>query len=152
MTSNRFQWLGRNPPSLELERQSEKLSIYGVVSDATGLDPSTLNFDSFIADPNNFAKGDFCYVITTDKKIVLGASRSGVEALYFRLMDRKLVASDLMHDVISASSENKLSVDRGVNGTTITSHVSGSAILGITEQDNNLIEVGDDFGFSGGFS
>jgi hypothetical protein len=27
----------------------------------------------------------------------------------------------------------------------------GSSVLGITEQDNNLIEVGDDFGFSGGF-
>ena len=52
---------------------------------------------------------------------------------------------------VKSKTENKLSVTRGANGTTISSHVLGSSVLGVTDQDNNLIEVGDDFGFSGGF-
>jgi len=53
---------------------------------------------------------------------------------------------------VKSKAENKLSVTRGANGTVASSHVAGSSVLGITSQDDNLIEVGDDFGFSGGFS
>jgi hypothetical protein len=53
---------------------------------------------------------------------------------------------------VKSKSENKLSVTRGANETIASSHVSGSSVKGITQQDNNLIEVGDDFGFSGEFS
>jgi hypothetical protein len=52
---------------------------------------------------------------------------------------------------VKSKTGNKLSVTRSSNGTVASPHVSGSSVLGITEQDNNLIEVGDDFGFSGGF-
>jgi len=53
---------------------------------------------------------------------------------------------------VNSKADNKLSVTRGENGTTISTHVSGSPIKGVTQQDNLLIEVGDDFGFSGEFS
>jgi hypothetical protein len=43
---------------------------------------------------------------------------------------------------------NKLTVKRGQDSTTATSHVLGSEIKPITSTDNNLIEFGDDFGFS----
>lgn len=44
---------------------------------------------------------------------------------------------------------NVLTVDRGKDGTTITSHLAGAAVKPITSSDNALIEDGDDFGFSG---
>ena len=46
-------------------------------------------------------------------------------------------------------SGNVLTVDRGRDGTTITSHLSGAEVKTISSEDNSLIEDGDDFGFSG---
>jgi hypothetical protein len=46
-------------------------------------------------------------------------------------------------------SGNVLTVERGRDNTTITSHLSGSEIKSITSVDNELVETGDDFGFSG---
>jgi hypothetical protein len=45
-------------------------------------------------------------------------------------------------------SGNVLTVDRGRDGTIITSHLSGAEIKSISSEDNTLIENGDDFGFS----
>jgi hypothetical protein len=52
---------------------------------------------------------------------------------------------------VKSKSNNTLVVDRGTYGTKILEHVSGTDILLITPEDNNLIEPGDDFGFSGEF-
>ena len=46
---------------------------------------------------------------------------------------------------------NELTVLRGQDGTTAQGHVAGSDIGKITEEDNVLIEVGDDFGFDGSY-
>jgi hypothetical protein len=46
-------------------------------------------------------------------------------------------------------SGNVLTVERGKDGTSITSHLSGAEVKSITTADNVLIEEGDDFGFSG---
>lgn len=46
-------------------------------------------------------------------------------------------------------SGNVLTVERGQDGTPITSHLAGAEIKSITADDNQLIESGDDFGFSG---
>jgi len=43
---------------------------------------------------------------------------------------------------------NKLIVKRGRDSTIAVSHVLGSEIKSITDSDNNLIELGDDFGFT----
>lgn len=50
---------------------------------------------------------------------------------------------------VRLKSGNVLTVDRGRDNTTITSHLSGSEVKSITSADNLLIEDGDDFGFSG---
>ena len=50
---------------------------------------------------------------------------------------------------VTAKSGNVLTVDRGRDNTTITTHLAGSPIKSITTADNALIEEGDDFGFSG---
>ena len=44
---------------------------------------------------------------------------------------------------------NKVTVERGQDGTTIANHVKGAAIKSITTADNALVQEGDDFGFSG---
>ena len=53
---------------------------------------------------------------------------------------------------IKSISTNKIIVDRGRDGRTAASHVKGSEILAITSADDDLIEMGDDFGFSGEFT
>ena len=50
---------------------------------------------------------------------------------------------------VIAKSGNVLTVDRGRDNTTITSHLAGSQVKSITAADDALIETGDDFGFSG---
>jgi hypothetical protein len=50
---------------------------------------------------------------------------------------------------VRLKSGNVLTVDRGRDGTTITSHLRGSAVKSITTTDSQLVEQGDDFGFSG---
>jgi hypothetical protein len=50
---------------------------------------------------------------------------------------------------VNLVSGNVLTVERGKDGTTITSHLAGAEIKSITSTDNELIETGDDFGFSG---
>ena len=52
---------------------------------------------------------------------------------------------------ITKITGNRLNVKRGQDGTTITDHLVGEEIFIINAADNALIEVGDDFGFSGGF-
>lgn len=50
---------------------------------------------------------------------------------------------------VRSKSGNTLTVERGKDNTTITSHLNGAPIKSITQQDNLLIQQGDDFGFSG---
>jgi hypothetical protein len=50
---------------------------------------------------------------------------------------------------VTAKSGNILTVERGKDNTTITSHLAGAEVKSITSADNELIETGDDFGFSG---
>jgi hypothetical protein len=50
---------------------------------------------------------------------------------------------------VRSKAGNVLTVDRGRDNTTITSHLAGSSIKSITTTDNTLIEDGDDFGFAG---
>jgi hypothetical protein len=50
---------------------------------------------------------------------------------------------------VLSKSGNILTVERGKDNTTITSHLGGSSVKSITSDDNALVEEGDDFGFSG---
>jgi hypothetical protein len=50
---------------------------------------------------------------------------------------------------VKSKNGNVLTVERGKDGTTITSHLRGAEIKSITTEDNALVEEGDDFGFSG---
>ena len=52
---------------------------------------------------------------------------------------------------IKTITGNKITVNRGQDGSTISIHLGGAAVHKIDAADDALIEVGDDFGFSGGF-
>ena len=52
---------------------------------------------------------------------------------------------------ITKITGNRINVKRGQDGTNITDHLTGEEIFIIDAQDSSLIEIGDDFGFSGGF-
>lgn len=52
---------------------------------------------------------------------------------------------------VASKSGNKLTVERGYDNTPTSNHVSGSGVKLITAADANLIQFGDDFGFSGSF-
>ena len=53
---------------------------------------------------------------------------------------------------ITKITGNKITVERGKDGRTAAAHVNGSEVLAITAADDALIEMGDDFGFSGEYS
>jgi hypothetical protein len=50
---------------------------------------------------------------------------------------------------VKSKSNNILTVVRGSDSTQVSNHVSGTEVKLITAADNNLIEIGDDFGFTG---
>ena len=53
---------------------------------------------------------------------------------------------------VTKISGNKITVERGKDGTTVISHLRGAEIKGIDytgTEDSDLVEFGDDFGFSG---
>ena len=50
---------------------------------------------------------------------------------------------------VVSKSGNNLTVKRGQDKTTATTHLKGDPIKSITASDNALIQEGDDFGFSG---
>lgn len=70
------------------------------------------------------------------------ASSSGIAANSY------IVIGEEEMQVISVTGNN-LKVSRGADQTNIESHVAGSSIKLITAADADLIEAGDDFGFSG---
>ena len=54
--------------------------------------------------------------------------------------------------LVEKITSNQIQVKRGQDGTTAATHVAGAGIGTITSADNDLIEVGDDFGFDGTYS
>jgi len=74
------------------------------------------------------------------------------------VVDGTLVTAQTYIDIddeelyVKSISGNKLTVERGKDGTTVETHVNGSAVRPITSSDNDLIPIDDDFGFSGSIS
>jgi hypothetical protein len=50
---------------------------------------------------------------------------------------------------VKSKNGNIITVERGKDNTKITSHLAGAEIKSITQADNQLIQEGDDFGFTG---
>lgn len=77
------------------------------------------------------------------------------EDILIEVNDASSISIDTYLDIegeevyVRLKSGNILTVDRGRDNTTITSHLSGAEIKSITATDNTLVESGDDFGFDG---
>ena len=61
------------------------------------------------------------------------------------------INNEVMYVKQKSDSDNKILVRRAQNNTTATAHVSGTNVTVITSSDDNLVDLGDDFGFDGGF-
>lgn len=83
--------------------------------------------------------------IGTDSTTITVADSSSISASTYITIDEETFK------VVSKNS-NVLTVQRGQYNTKITDHVSGVNVYNITSADNELIEFGDDFGFSGSVS
>ena len=90
--------------------------------------------------------GDFVTNISDDinmtaKTIVVDDSSGLTAKTYVDLEGEELYTKTI--------NGNKITVERGKDNTTITSHLKGAPIKLITKEDNQLVEIGDDFGFDG---
>ena len=82
----------------------------------------------------------------TDDTVIKVESVAG-----FTIPDQSKLYVDLDGEEVWVKSigTDSIVVERGQDGTTITSHLRGSSVKSITSADTPLIEDGDDFGFSG---
>jgi len=79
-------------------------------------------------------------ITKTQKKFLVQNTASLVVDTYIA------IGSELMF--IKEIESNHITVRRGEDGTTIDTHVNGDAVDAVNAQDDALVEVGDDFGFS----
>jgi hypothetical protein len=80
-------------------------------------------------------------ITTTDTLITVNSAASIVKGVYLEIEGEEVY--------VTLVTGNVLTVERGKDGTAITSHLSGAQAKSITTADDLLIEEGDDFGFSG---
>jgi hypothetical protein len=80
-------------------------------------------------------------ITTTDTLITVNDASSISVKTYLDLEGEEIF--------VKLKSGNVLTVERGKDGTSITSHLAGAEVKSITSTDDSLVEYGDDFGFSG---
>lgn len=127
----------------------KKVSISYTAADSSGPDSKTGSRDmtySVLPRATKNYNGDVATNLTndigdTDRTILVDSSSSIIKGDYI------IINQESMR--VKKVSGNTLTVDRGQDGTTVTTHVGGSDVGLITSADNDLIEPGDDFGFSG---
>ena len=127
----------------------KKVSISYTAADSSGPDSKTGSRDmtySVLPRATKNYNGDVATNLTndisdTDRSILVDSSSSIIKGSYIIINQESMLVKKV--------SGNTLTVDRGQDGTTVTTHVGGSDVGLITSADNDLIEPGDDFGFSG---
>lgn len=82
-------------------------------------------------------------ILISDTNITVNDSSNIPEKSYITLDGETLF--------VQSKNSSTIRVQRGVYGTPITNHVAGTALKLITTADNNLINLGDDFGFNVSF-
>jgi len=119
------------------------------VSYLAGNDPSDATRDlSYTAKPR--AIKSYTGTITTNLSTDLTA-----DSIVAEVVDGTTITSSSYLDIegeqvyVRAVSGNKLTIDRGKDGTDAVSHLNGAPIRAITAADNALVQFGDDFGFDG---
>ena len=79
-------------------------------------------------------------ITKTQKKFLVQNTASLVLDTYIAIGDELMFIKEI--------DGNNITVRRGEDGTTIDTHINGDVIDAVNAQDDALVEVGDDFGFS----
>ena len=146
-------------------RFTAKTYLFGPVSSGVSQDIIQKVSLGFVAGDSNSSSRDLTYSVekvatknyTGDVTTTI-VSDIDLDDTLIEVSDASSISVDSYFSIddetmqVSSKSGNKLTVIRGAYNTDVNSHVSGTSIRLITSSDTDLIEFGDDFGFSGGFS
>lgn len=127
----------------------EKVSIGFISADGSGSDSKSTGRDLVYSVSPRATKSYTNTVVTTLSKDITNSET------FISVSDSSLITSGnyiIIDDeamYVKSVSNNILTVSRATDNTVATTHVLGSDIKKITDADNLMIEIGDDFGFSG---
>ncbi len=144
-------------------RFTAKTYLFGPVSSATA-DIIKKTTVSYLAGGSKSVERDISYSVTpravkdyTGDIITTLTNDIGITDIVFAVEDTTGLSTKKYYDLggeeiyitkIDPTTKN-ITVERGKDGTTIGSHLRGDGVKGITVEDNELIPLGDDFGFDG---
>ena len=139
-------------------RFTAKTYLFGPVTRVEPIKQATLSYYT-----DNSEKRDLAYRVTPravkdyDDSVVTNLSEDILSsATTITVDDNSGITADTYFEIDGESiyikkvgSDNKITIDRARDNTVAKDHVKGSALKSITQADNDLIELGDDFGFDG---
>ena len=130
----------------------KKVSIGYIAADSSGADSRTGGRDlTYTVTPRATKNYDGVVATNLSNDISLADTTFDVNS-GSSLTKETYIVIDNESMYVEKINSNQITVVRGQDGTTAAAHVSGADIGTITSADNDLIEVGDDFGFDGVFS
>jgi hypothetical protein len=138
-------------------RFTAKTYLFGPVTRVEPIKQATLSYYTDSAE-----KRDLAYKVTPravkdyDNSIVTNLSADILSsATSITVDDASNITANTYFEIDSESvyikkvTGNKITIDRARDNTIAKDHVKGTALKSITQADNDLIEIGDDFGFDG---
>ena len=142
-------------------RFSAKTYLFGPVSTATK-DIIKKTSVTYLSGDSKSVQRDITYSVQpraikdyTGDVITTLTEDIAVDVVVIPVADASSISTKTYYDLggeevwVKSISGNKLTVERGKDGTTIKAHLKGDPVKGITDADDALIETGDDFGFDG---
>ena len=130
----------------------KKVSIGYIAADSSGADSRTGGRDlTYTVTPRATKNYDGVVATNLSNDISLADTTFDVNS-GSSLTKETYIVIDNESMYVEKINSNQITVVRGQDGTTAAAHVAGADIGTITSADNDLIEVGDDFGFDGVFS
>ena len=129
----------------------KKVSVGYIAADSSGSDSRTGGRDvTYSVTPRATKNYDGVVATNLSNDISLADVTFEVDS-GSSLTVNKYIVVDNESMYVDKINGNEITVLRGQDGTTAQGHVKGSDIGTITEADNVLIEVGDDFGVDGSY-
>jgi len=134
-----------------------KTYLFGPVTRVEPIKQATLSYYTDSAE-----KRDLAYKVTPravkdyDNSVVTNLSADILSsATSITVDDASNITADTYFEIdgesvyIKKVTGSKITIDRARDNTIAKDHVKGTALKSITQADNDLIEIGDDFGFDG---
>jgi len=138
-------------------RFTAKTYLFGPVTRVEPIKQATLSYYTDSAE-----KRDLAYKVTPravkdyDNSVVTNLSADILSsATSITVDDASNITADTYFEIdgesvyIKKVTGSKITIDRARDNTIAKDHVKGTALKSITQADNDLIEIGDDFGFDG---